>query len=445
MKEESICKSILLRFYERLLQNEDLVLLSDTNYLTAYRSMYKKDVEPLLEVIKEHKNCSVRISNAGEKMLLDYTEKAVYVGVISNGCDLCIWNNENNIRIYADSRTTYNKLNITKFCFFQDGNIMQSSSVKKGIYFPASLRSIGIRSNISFIFSVFVQAYLEVMSDLYPVFKDVLRNFYEATGNLYAPIPINAIIGGRWASYQIIFDNHYKLNYKVPKMINKMTLREAYIKVMACKYVNPNEIQKIMELPLKDANDEIDLFLEYYRPLAEKVCTNKGLSHLEPSEKIEIVRDYIRMAVKVDKRVCLTMKSFRTIMDKHNELVTPYMRKFKGKKMTIPKDSPYRKLKLPDNYTLIKTGTKLYQEGLVMHHCVYSYREYVNHGDCVILHIDYEEQPYTAEIRIRNKRKRNPNFYCKQLYGPYDTPGPKQLWSEIEIVLQENNSILKIT
>lgn len=453
--EINLCKVIKQRFEELLQHNTDLIILPpNDNWLNAYQVSYHEDIKRLKETMEKNKYVSstnIKIQDAGFEMKFEVKENAIYIALNSNTGSVVLWSSElwGNGEVSIKIGKKYSSGNYheyqTVFCFFYDGHVMQTS--KQNHFIPATLKSIASKAKENKLFFLFVQSYFEVMSETYFVYKDLLRDFRVDTDNLCAPITLNAIIDESWPTYQTIFQNYYKLGYKVPKSVNKMRLSEAYLKVKACKYVNPNEIQKIMmfSLPEKAIHyNEKALLKEFYRPLIEKPCKNENLNQLDYYEKEIIIEDYIKMAISVEKKVSLTMRSFRAIVDKHNKLVDPYMRKNKAKKMVIPKDSPFRKLKLPKNYTMIKTGRQLYQEGESMHHCVYSYREDVNLGKCVIVHIKFEDNPYTAEIRIKGRKgSKNRKFYCKQLYGPWNTPAPEELRKDVQELLKKNQHILQ--
>jgi hypothetical protein len=448
--ETNLCKTIKQRFEELLQKNTDLIHLPpNDDWLSAYLVSFQKDIEQLKRSMKKlnHVDFStINIQGAGVEMKFEVKENVIIIVLKSNtGSVNLSFSKTWGASINVGKHYPVGYQNYTVFCFFLDGHAVQKSA-KQNKFVPVTLKNIVSNARENILFSLFMQSYFEVMSEKYVVYKDLLRDFRRDIDNLWAPITLNAIVDGSWPTYQTIFRNHYKLGYEVPKSVNKMRLSEAYLKVKACKYVNPNEIQKIMMLSLPEKPiyyyNEKGLFVDFYRPLIEKPCKNKKLNQLEYEEKEMIVQDYIKMAISVEKKVPLTMRSFRAIADRHNKLIDPYMRKNRAKKMVIPKDSPYRKLKLPPNYTLIKTGRRLYEEGESMHHCVYSYREDVNAGKCAIAHIKFKDRPYTAEIRIKGG-KGNRGFYCRQLYGPWDTPAPEEVWKDVQDVLKENQRILQ--
>lgn len=427
---------------EKVKNDNGLVMLpKNGNWLRAYRKEYHTDISRLQAT---QDNCSIgnyiTICNAADTLRINLTEKGLFAEVYDGYCDLVLSNNEAYPSIYIKTRSTRPAI----YAFFSDGHIMQARSGTNK-FIPATLKSLALKARHSPLFSALLIAYFETMSANLPICKDLLRDFILDVNSLCAPITMNSIIDNACASYQMVFENCYSLPYDVPKCVNKMPLREAYAKTKAAKYIPKNSIQKIMNLKFTpddyQQNNDYDVWCRYYKHLIAEPCNSKRIRDLDEVEREEILCDYVKMAISVEKQVSLNFKSFGGLHQKHNDLVMPYLKKQRGKKMTIPKDSPFRKLKLPANYMMIKTGSQLYKEGCMMDHCVYAYADQVNRGTCVILHVQFNGKPYTAEIRIR-RRKKQREFHCCQLHGKFNSYAPSEVWDDVASALERNQHLL---
>jgi|GEM_PF-4815652 len=415
----NFCDNLYDKFKSKIVKSENITITreGDDEFIITYPLSYIEEIENLKKLQKQSSlSWKFELYRSMEKIKIHKADNAIFVTLRSKNdnlriCDGELYNIKNN---YGYDLC---------FAFFIDGHVMKRH---RNNYIPASFKSMVPVLKEYKIFILFFETYLELMSLDHPVFKDFLRDMNVSCNYLFVPIPLNRIIDDGWYSYQEIFENYYKIKYRVPKKVNSMCLREAYAKVKACKYIDGNEIQKIMEyeLPNKSFYDGKDVIESF---LCEKLKTD---------DENFTIHDYIKMVIRVEKKVNLKFCSFKKLKNKHDDLVDPYVRIVGTKKMTIPKDSLFRKLKLPNNYRIIKTGKDLFIEGKTMHHCVYSYLDKVNRGTCAIIHIIHCEEPYTAEIRIRNTKGRK-SYYCRQLMAKWDKPAPEELWQEMKDVLQK--------
>ena len=62
-----------------------------------------------------------------------------------------------------------------------------------------------------------------------------------------------------------------------------------------------------------------------------------------------------------------------------------------------------------------------------MNHCVGSYIENVRRGTSYIFHIDYDDKPYTCELKIT----KNGETIINQIKGAYNSTAPKSLRNKI--------------
>lgn len=125
------------------------------------------------------------------------------------------------------------------------------------------------------------------------------------------------------------------------------------------------------------------------------------------------VRDYMSAVVSLGYKVMLN-HSIRRIIEDHDELVDnmnlkDYLKRMRGKKLKVPKNSQFNKLRkvLPDDFEWIKTKTRLASESAMQHHCVWQYSDYISSDDSAIysyVDSDCEFGPrpfrYTIEFKV---------------------------------------------
>jgi hypothetical protein len=92
---------------------------------------------------------------------------------------------------------------------------------------------------------------------------------------------------------------------------------------------------------------------------------------------------------------------------------------------------------------MIKDGKELLFEGLTQKHCVNSYSDNINRGDCCILTTEYDEKRYTAEISFGKYNwldDYNQEIYrINQFKGYANSSVPRELMSKLQDVINEVN------
>ena len=309
-----------------------------------------------------------------------------------------------------------------------DNNFVYACKSSGSRSYPASLKTVSYLSTNFAPFRELFLCYFKCMKDKYPIFRDIYKDLKKGNKYIYCNLLINESIN--YTSYQQWIMGHYKTVSNVPKSVNKECINIAVHKALACRYVENNYQQKIYQMKIDDSvsiRSQNDILKLYY---------TEKLNDVDLFE-IGIIEDYIEMAIYLRAKMNMRVKSFSKIKDEHNQIINPYMLKktkqAKTAKMKIPEKSVFRKLKLSDNFEIIKTGKRLYEEGILMHHCVYSYLTKVNKGKCVIAHLIYKDIPYTLEIAYKNKK-----CICKQIYGKWDKPAPKEVWNYVNEELKKN-------
>lgn len=306
-----------------------------------------------------------------------------------------------------------------KLVIYNDKSIYCDSSKR---FFPANLKSIcKINTDVSI-------AILQYYSIKNPFWKDIIRDYVK--GLCFCPIPLDLI----WESHtkKQLFEKKDKVI--LYNSINRYSTYSAYLLSKAFKYIDPKEFSKLKILndeKINKCNSINSLFYKFYK---ETLQTNNNDDYNYDNYYIE---DYCSMVIKMKKKFNMKMKSIKRLIEEHNKLSLEYKIKF-VKTIKIPKDSIFKKLKLPPKYKLIKTKKALIEEGILNDNCVASYDTKINKGQCAIYTTFYENKRYTIEIKAK-KKKGKYIFYTNQLFGKSNTIAPKELHQELNELLEKEN------
>ena len=247
--------------------------------------------------------------------------------------------------------------------------------------------------------------------------KDVLSDF-DATKHKLATITFNDAM-----SYH---NRREFVNDKYPNVsslqidFNKVNLNLAYALYKTIGYVDESQygyLSQIRSLDFIPDNEEItsktvaSIFLKnyylHYKDYLNKI-TNKDIAwrddeddyiyngeydkKLKPWQNTFVicVRDYMSAAVSLNHKVMLN-HSIKRIIEDHDELsesmnLKDYLKRMRGKKLKVPKNSQFNKLRkiLPDDFEWIKTKTRLANESAMQHHCVWQYSDYISSDSSAI-------------------------------------------------------------
>lgn len=130
---------------------------------------------------------------------------------------------------------------------------------------------------------------------------------------------------------------------------------------------------------------------------------NYNLSELDI---FRICNDYIFFTLKNRKKISISFKSFKKVLESHDEAYFEYECKMNKFKIKVIKNSKFNNLRkiLPKEFEWIRTNKRLFLEGTKMHHCVYSYGPFISKDKCAIYsYLDKESNKrYTIEFIIEN-------------------------------------------
>lgn len=216
-----------------------------------------------------------------------------------------------------------------------------------------------------------------------------------------------------------LIQKHYKTSLK---RNNKEPIGHGIFLAQAKRIISENELQKLFGvIPGKVyiGRKKIDIAKQIAEYIYENMDEKKEV-RLPHNHTLRIDLDYVMDAVlaciNIRKKISVSYKSARSIMQWHDETNRILVAR-QYATVDIPKDSCFKKLKMPTNCVRLKTRKQFVEEGEFQHNCVASYINRVNQDCCSIWSMRKEDGTRnTIEIAIR-RSKENPNgyFYIKQM------------------------------
>lgn len=192
-----------------------------------------------------------------------------------------------------------------------------------------------------------------------------------------------------------------------------------------------DDIYEIMSLApiFKNPIKYVDNYLEY-KNIAKKT-----------SDYQTYFDDLIKMANDVGQKINFSLNK-DNIKEQHDRILLDNIDKMKVKSIHV--DDKYLILEkyLPKEFKMIKNGKELLFEGLTQKHCVNSYSDNINRGQCCILTTEYDEKRYTAEITFGRSWFVNDNeeiYRINQFKGYANSSVPNELMSKLQDVINEVN------
>ena len=151
--------------------------------------------------------------------------------------------------------------------------------------------------------------------------------------------------------------------------------------------------------------------------------------------------DLIKMANDVGQKINFSLNK-DNIKEQHDRMLLDNLDKMKAKQIHV--DDKYLILEkyLPKQFKMIKDGKELLFEGLTQKHCVNSYSDNINRGECCIITTQYDEKRYTAEIRFGKSWLDDYNqeiYRINQFKGYANSSVPNELKSKLQKIIDEVN------
>lgn len=250
------------------------------------------------------------------------------------------------------------------------------------------------------------------------LWRDLKEDFL--ANSAYAAIPVGLVWETR--SRSELLEAHYGSSMK---RNNKETIGHGIFLHYAQRLVEPNEFQKLFGWDPghlyfgRTKMGLVEPLAAYIYHNCPNVTTPVRLAHGQTATvNMSLVQDAVRQTLQLRRKVPLTFRSSTGIYEWHQE-VSRILRQRDLSTVQIPKNSRFRKLKLPDNCVRLTTRKQFVEEGDFQDNCVTSYIDYVNQDACSIWSMRKEDGTRnTIEIRIRTS-KNNPRgyFYIQQMFG----------------------------
>lgn len=331
---------------------------------------------------------------------------------------------QSNSAYYDGKNLNLNKKINSKLVIYDEKNIYCNRNSK---FFPANLKSFNwVNSDV-------IKLIMDYYSNKNIFWKDVLKDYLNNKSHVNSfPIQLSLI----WESHskKELFEKRF--NIELDNAINKYSIFNAYLMANAMKYVKKEEYQKLKSLSNKElikCCSVNDLFEMYYKKHLK--------NYIDDCDHHLYIEDYCFMSIKMKKTFNLKIKSFNRLVNEHNELAIIYNSKF-VKKIKIPENSVFLKLKLPKEYKLIKTKKALIEEAVLNRNCVASYDDKINKGSSVIYTRIYKDKRYTIEIKKKTSKGKH-TFYVNQLYGKKNSKAPEELHNELNSLIKDENERIK--
>ncbi|EAD7632793.1 hypothetical protein AB290_12795 [Listeria monocytogenes] len=157
------------------------------------------------------------------------------------------------------------------------------------------------------------------------------------------------------------------------------------------------------------------------------------------------ILDIIRMSKKLKEPVELNVRSLNGLFGYHDDLVRKQnqkrIKKMNKKYIFTESFKPLvEHLGNLKDYTIIHDELMLFDEGLEMQHCVYSYHDEIINGNCLIYQYKNKRDRYTIQLTIRNKK-----YFVAQAYGKQNSVPNKKLLQLIKKDVSTVNKSEKLT
>ena len=167
--------------------------------------------------------------------------------------------------------------------------------------------------------------------------------------------------------------------------------------------------------------------------ILDKLILDSEISPNEDLAMYQHIMDYINMCVDMKRKISLTYRSYKKILQAHDKLNEEYMIQCTPK-IIVPKDTKFKLLRktLPDNFEWIKTRKRLVKEAQTMHHCVATYANKINRDQCAIYSFRSPKtnERYTVEFCFRHQK-----YYIRQIYGKFNALPPREEREYVESFL----------
>lgn len=315
--------------------------------------------------------------------------------------------------------------------FYNPYQILYCSSYSKKKY-PLQLKTILTLTNAQ---KIFFMEYFKALSETNFFIKDILRDFEEDEYSINVPIDFPVLEFAKNKRHLL----EMKTKSKLTPIYNKISLNHAYSVIKAKKWVENNEINKLLTLDsiahksksLIEKDRIQEFFISYFWETLKNKKDYYG-NDVVFWDYRNIAVDYINFTINAKEKINLKTKSFQRLLELHDEVVPK--KEISYGSLIIKDTNPFLKLKLPSKFIRIESAEELYEEGELNGNCVYSYLNKINQEKCIIYTVLWRKRKYTIEITIKDKK-----FQLEQIEGYNHSVAPQDLKDRINKLLENQN------
>ena len=270
----------------------------------------------------------------------------------------------------------------------------------------------------------YVKEYLKALSETNIFIKDLVKDLEKNSHSLMAPIDFSLLEIAKNKKHLL----EIKTKTKLTPIYNRISLNHAYSVIKAKKYINENELNKLLVLDSDIYSTSIIYEKLRIAEFFSKYFSNR-FNIVNSGHFSNIMYDFIDFHKKLKIKINLNIKSYNRFLDIHDDLAKKMISK--TNKIVIKKNNPFLQLKLPHEFELIDNIERLYDEGVVNKNCVFTYLDKINKEKCVIYSTMWRKKKYTIEFAISQKK-----FILQQISGFRNSPAPKTLKNKINKLLE---------
>ncbi|MEK6828866.1 MAG: PcfJ domain-containing protein [Nanoarchaeota archaeon] len=226
------------------------------------------------------------------------------------------------------------------------------------------------------------------------------------------------------------------------------------------KLIEPNKIHHITNFIKRNQDRIEDLLYETNKDKGEFILFLYFLSRDNRCETNEMF-DYFKMLRENNMKINLDISSYVTLKARHDELSRKILvrKKVKGGRGRLKVGKVYPDIKsMPElGVEKIKSVQRLNRESEMLHHCVHSYKERINSGECAIYSLLFDEEIYTLQVvaeKINSPiiefndcvnvvktedREEKYNLRMVQLRGKHNCNPPEEMRDVLDKMCVKNN------
>ena len=265
-------------------------------------------------------------------------------------------------------------------------------------------------------------------------FKDILCQMENRLIYKFPPISFNEI-SGKHTIEEVMLEK-----YAGKELIRKIKFNKTDLAVGYMIYKTYNRVNEASKAILLDIKNHTDMLFkihdDYYNCkgwydeqvfLTDVLCMHIIQYESKTSPDFDIadvdvhisILDYIIICRKAKDKVNLRFRSYKKLIEAHDEMCIKYQNKFVPD-IAIPASSRFMKLRtmLPtDEFEWITTKRRILKEAAMMHHCVASYAKKINKDKCAIYSYVEPESGERYTIEFEKRRGKTDRYKIVQICG----------------------------